>query len=149
MAIFVCLEKKLNNKPHGPIDPTWSPLPKNQSNYSCVPRSDVYNYIFCSFNDKGWEKFRCYVSNNTEPTSSVFCISINAWSFKGSLTVFHHLTVTLLSFLYAWYHFWDAPLVAPVMGRLALSLFVLCTNTSILLSLIAPPPSQRSFTWTQ
>lgn len=68
--------------------------------------------------------------------------------YVGSLTVFHHLTVKplLLSFLYAWYHFWDAPLVTPVMERLALSLFVLCTNTSILLSLISPPtPPQKEF----
>lgn len=101
--------------------------------------------MYFSFNDRGWNKFRSYIPNNTQPTSSFvffffFCISINAQQYKGSLTVIHQLSVTLLLFLYAWYHFWDAPLVAPVMGRLALSLFVLCTIISILLSLIAPPP---------
>lgn len=39
----------------------------------------------------------------------LFCTSINAWPYKGLLTAFHHPKVTLLLFLYAWYHFWDAP----------------------------------------
>lgn len=76
---------------------------------------------------------------------NLFSISTNTWSCEGSLTVFHHLTVTLLSFLYAWYHSWDAPLVAPVMGRLALSLLVLCTNSSMLLSLRPSPPKKEFY----
>lgn len=77
-----------------------SPALQSVKLVSCVCPSHVYIqlYIF-SFSNKGWKKFRCYASSDAETTASFFCISINAPSSKGSLSVSRHLKITLLSFL--------------------------------------------------
>ncbi len=141
MAVFVSLDKKQHNKPHC-CALSVPPEALHLKSVVCVPHSDVYSFIMFPLNDESRKKFRCYVSNDTEPTASFLFVSpLTLDLVRDHWQFFHHLAVTLSSFLYAWYHFWDAPLVAPVTGRLALSLFVLCTNTSILLSLISPHPS--------
>lgn len=105
MAFCVSLKKKQSNEPYGYGNISHlKPFNYNQSNWSSVfwcssSCSDVYSYIFFPLMTKAERS-----SGATSPTTQnlhhlfFFCITINAWPYKGLLTVFHHLTVTLLSF---------------------------------------------------
>lgn len=144
--------QKQTNEPHGYTHsiPAESPHLKSVTLVNCVSFSDVYSYIFFPLPTKTERSSGATPPMTQKLQHPVFVSPLTLDHIRDRWQFSAILKVTLLSFLYAWYHFWAAPLVAPVMGRLALSLFVLCTNTSILLSLISPLPSpQRSFTWTQ
>lgn len=78
--------------------PTWSSSPEIKLAI-CVPHSDDYIYVCFLLTTKAERSSGATSPTTRNPHSHFFfCISINAWSYKGLLTVFHHLTVALLLF---------------------------------------------------